>query len=114
MGHNAGIVMQIVVLLGSVLVTLLAVLGALMLWQHAFRHRDFSSSMVGGSFWLIALICVQQGMSIVSDHFDTMQSSAFDAATYSAGRVCGVLTIVFFWVGLLASAFQSLRAKPRK
>ncbi len=114
MGHNGQIAMQIVVLLSSVLITLVTVLLGWALWSMALRHRDFSLFMVGSSLWLFALLVIHTGVSIVADHFDIMQSSAFDAATYSVGRVCGLLAVVFFWVGLLASAFQPPRAKPPK
>ncbi len=72
--------------------------------------------MLAVGFWFFALIMTWVGISIVTVHFDMVQigRSAFDIATYSACRVCLVLANVFFWVGLLASAFQSAPTKPRK
>ena len=103
-----GIVMLVVGLIGSLVGVIIFGRLGLMMWHLGLRKHDFSAFMLTVGFWFFALIIGSVGVSIVAAHFDLMQigRSAFDVATYSALRVCLVLANVFFWVGLLASAFQ--------
>jgi len=80
------------------------------------RKHGFSAFMLAISFRIFALVVGSAEVSIVAAHFDLMQigRTSFDIATYSAGRACLILAMAFFWIGLLATAFQSIPTKPRK
>ena len=116
LSHGFSVTVSVVFMLLSILMTAVIVLLGLTIWRLAFQHRDYPLYLLGGSFCLFASLISQVGISIASNHFDMMQvgHSAFDTATYSAGRVCLISGGVLFFGWLLTSAFQRRSEKPRK